>query len=163
MNPKKVLIAVDASENATRAVLYAADIIGSSPEFEVSLLHVERLPERDVFQDEEQWKAACSAQEREVRKFLNESRKVLEQKGLPAQAISVEYVVHCRSPFYSPPPHCSLGHSISQNILVAAERGGFGTVVIGRRGLSKTEEFLFGSVSTKIIHSAQDCTVWVVN
>jgi nucleotide-binding universal stress UspA family protein len=163
MDPKKVLVAVDASENAARAVHYAADIVGNSPGFKVTLLYVERLPERDVFPDEEQWKQACKAQEREVRTFLDESRKVLEERGVPTQAISIEYVVHCRSPFYSPPPHCSLGHSISQNILSAAEQGGFGTVVIGRRGLSKTEEFLFGSVSTKIIHSARNCTVWVVN
>ena len=30
------------------------------------------------------------------------------------------------------------------------------------RGVSKAEEFLFGSVSNKIIHHAKDCTVWVV-
>ena len=163
MDSKKVLVAVDASENANRAVLYTAEIVGNSPDFTVALLHVERLPERDIFPDESQWKAACSAQEQEVRTFLDDARRTLEAKGVPADAISVEYVVHCRSPFYSPPPHCSLGHSISQNILSAAEQGGYGTVVIGRRGLSKTEEFLFGSVSTKIIHSARNCTVWVVN
>jgi Universal stress protein family. len=42
------------------------------------------------------------------------------------------------------------------------DEGGFGTVVIGRRGVSKAEEFLFGSVSTKVMHLAKDCAVWVV-
>jgi hypothetical protein len=37
-----------------------------------------------------------------------------------------------------------------------------GTVVIGRRGISKKEEFLFESTSNKIIHTAKDCAVWVI-
>ena len=38
----------------------------------------------------------------------------------------------------------------------------FGTVVIGRRGISKKEEFMFGSTSTKILHIAKDCSIWVI-
>ena len=52
---------------------------------------------------------------------------------------------------------------MAQDILEVLKDGGFGTVVIGRRGVSKAEEFLFGSVSNKIIHSVKDCTVWVVS
>jgi nucleotide-binding universal stress UspA family protein len=40
--------------------------------------------------------------------------------------------------------------------------GGYGTIVVGRRGISKAEQFLFGSVSNKIVQNAKDCTVWVV-
>jgi nucleotide-binding universal stress UspA family protein len=162
MDFRNILIAVDASENSNRAVNYAGEITRNAPGFKIQLLHVERLPERDIFPDEKQWKAACKNQERDVRAFLLRARNALEAKGVVPDAISEEYVVHCRSPFYTPSPHCSMGHSIAQNILMAADRGGFGTVVIGRRGLSKAEEFLFGSVSTKIIHSARNCTVWVV-
>jgi nucleotide-binding universal stress UspA family protein len=42
------------------------------------------------------------------------------------------------------------------------QQGDFGTLVIGRRGVSRAEEFLFGSVTTKVTHLAKDCTVWVV-
>ncbi|MFP4314942.1 MAG: universal stress protein [Desulfovibrionales bacterium] len=159
---RKILVAVDASENAMRAISYAGDIVGSTSGFHIKLLYVERLPERDLFPDENTWKDACKKQENQVREFLENGRKTLLDKGVAQSSISDEYVVHCRSPFYDPPPDCSLGHSIAQNILKAAERGGFGTVVVGRRGVSKAEEFLFGSVSTKIIHSARNCTVWVV-
>jgi nucleotide-binding universal stress UspA family protein len=34
--------------------------------------------------------------------------------------------------------------------------------VVGRQGLSRSEEFLFGSVSSKIVNHARNCTVWVV-
>lgn len=162
MDFRKILIAVDGSENAERAVSYTGGIVGNTPGFQVQLLYVERLPQRDLFPDENSWEKSCKEQEDTVRRFLSDSRQKLEQSGLDPSDVTEEYVVHCKSPFYEPPPYCSRGHSIAQNILVAAERGGFGTVVVGRRGVSKAEEFLFGSVSTKIIHSARNCTVWVV-
>ena len=45
-----------------------------------------------------------------------------------------------------------------------AKEGRFGseTIVVGRKGVSRKEELLFGSVSNRIIHQAEDCTVWVV-
>jgi hypothetical protein len=33
---------------------------------------------------------------------------------------------------------------------------------IGRRGISKKEEFMFGSTSTRILHIAKDCSIWVI-
>jgi len=36
------------------------------------------------------------------------------------------------------------------------------TIVIGRRGISKKEEFIFGSTSNKIIHEAKKCAVLVI-
>jgi nucleotide-binding universal stress UspA family protein len=36
------------------------------------------------------------------------------------------------------------------------------TIVVGRQGLSRSEEFLFGSISSKIVSHARNCTVWVV-
>jgi nucleotide-binding universal stress UspA family protein len=35
-------------------------------------------------------------------------------------------------------------------------------VVVGRHHKSKAEEFLFGSTSSKLIHEAKKCAVWVV-
>jgi len=34
--------------------------------------------------------------------------------------------------------------------------------VVGKRGMSKKEEFLFGSVSRKIVRECQKSAVWVV-
>jgi nucleotide-binding universal stress UspA family protein len=52
--------------------------------------------------------------------------------------------------------------SIAECILGERERFVCGTVVIGRRGITKKEEFLFGSTSSKILHSARECAVWVI-
>jgi nucleotide-binding universal stress UspA family protein len=99
-----------------------------------------------------------------MRSFLERARRTLHAAGFSEDSLSEEYVVSCRSPFRERAvAHCSAGESVSQEILRAMQEGGFGTIAIGRRGVSKQEEFLFGSVSNRIIHYAKGCTVWVVN
>jgi nucleotide-binding universal stress UspA family protein len=39
----------------------------------------------------------------------------------------------------------------------------YGTLVVGRKGRTRTEEFLFGSVSSKIVDHAKESTVWVIS
>lgn len=162
MNPKKILIAVDASDNAARAVDYVAQLLADSPKFDVTVLYIERPPNRDFFPTDEEWRAAGVAQEQRIRLFLEESRSKLLTSGLSESAIDVAYVPHCQSPVSTPSEFCSLGTSIARDILQYQQNGDFGTLVIGRRGVSRAEEFLFGSVTTKVTHLAKDCTVWVV-
>jgi nucleotide-binding universal stress UspA family protein len=52
--------------------------------------------------------------------------------------------------------------SISDLILHEQQEGGYGTLVVGRRGVSKKEEFLFGSVSSRVVRDAKHCAVWVI-
>ncbi len=52
-------------------------------------------------------------------------------------------------------------HRVASSILWEAERGDYDAVVVGRRGLSNVEEFLLGSVSSKVIHHLKGRTVWV--
>jgi nucleotide-binding universal stress UspA family protein len=47
-------------------------------------------------------------------------------------------------------------------IIEEALNGGYGTVVVGRRGLPDVEEFIMGRVSNKVIHMAHEIAVWVV-
>lgn len=163
MNFKKILLAVDVSENALRAVEYVGGIIGDCDGFSVELLCIEQLPHRDIYPDEETWKAACSNTRNEHRAFLNRARDQLVGMGVSLDQITEQYVVSCISPFGESATTCSRGTGAAQEILAALKDGSFGTVVVGRRGVSKAEEFLFGSVSNKIIHSVKNSTVWVVS
>lgn len=163
MDCKKILIAVDGSENSVRAVSYTGEIMSDNAVSQIMLLCIERFPDRDLFPDEESWKQSCVTHRDEMRQFLEDARSILEAKGVPADIISERYVVSCKSPFADREvAHCSYGTSIAQEILSVLKEEGFGTVVVGRRGVTKAEEFLFGSVSSKIIHHAKACTVWVV-
>jgi len=122
---------------------------------------VERLPDRDIFPDETTWLASCREQENAMRKALETGRTSLIGKGVDSEAVETRYVVSCRSPFHDK-PQCSMGTSVAMDVLRIQKEGDFGAVVIGRRGVSKQEEFLFGSVSMKIVHHARECAVWVV-
>ena len=51
---------------------------------------------------------------------------------------------------------------VARAILGEAEAGEYGSILIGRRGLSRTERFLFGSVSNKVVQQAQGMAVWVI-
>ena len=48
-------------------------------------------------------------------------------------------------------------------IVHEAKQGGYGTIVVGRRGLSKVQEFFMGRVCNKVIQLAKEHTVWVVS
>ena len=161
MEIKKILIAVDGSENSTRAVSYVGSVAGNCPGFRIKLLYIERLPDRDFFANEETWLEECKKQKEIMQEFLHKSQELLISKGIPEENITQEYIESCHSPTASR-FKCSKGTSIALDILDTQQREGWETVVIGRRGVSKADEFLFGSVSSKIIHSARKCTVWVV-
>ena len=53
--------------------------------------------------------------------------------------------------------------SRSRALVKDAEANGFGTIAVGRRGLSRVEEFFIGRVSKKILQLAVNSTVWIVN
>ncbi len=53
--------------------------------------------------------------------------------------------------------------TISQTILETQTVGKYGTIIVAKRGVSKAEEFLFGSISSSLIHKSKDCAVWVVS
>jgi nucleotide-binding universal stress UspA family protein len=149
MNLRKILIAADASENARRAASYVGDIIGPREDFEIEILYVIRYPERDLFPDEDTWKQKKDEEVQKAHRIIDELSQMLKEKGIPDFSIA------------SSAKEAS-GFSIAQKILEYQTKNDFGTVVIGRRGVSKAEEFLFGSVSNKIVHYAKNCAVWII-
>ncbi|NCC25487.1 MAG: universal stress protein [Deltaproteobacteria bacterium] len=162
MATEKVLVALDGSENSGRAVEYVGRLVASGAGLVVALLHVERPPDRDFFASEEAWAEAGKERMAEMKKFLAWACEHLREQGLSPDRIEEIYMASCRSPVRPMAEMCSLGTSIARDILKVQEEGGYNTLVIGRRGVSKAEEFLFGSVTTKVIHLAKNCTVWVV-
>ncbi len=155
---KRLIVAVDGSENSWRAVEYVARILAGLPDVWVCVLSVERLPSRDRFATEEAWETACRIHRERVQEFMERCRRHLEQAGLAAETMIVPA---CHGP-ETEATACSLGTSIARDIIAFQEQGQFGTVVVGRRGVSRAEEFLFGSVTTKVTHLARNCAVWVV-
>lgn len=159
MDFRKILVAVDSSDNSARAVEYTATMINSSPDFRVSLVYVEHLPERDIYPDEQSWLQACGEEKNKVKDFLAQAEQTLVENGVRPENIGTRYVTAQEQAAFAEDVR---GRGVAFHLMRIQKEGGFGTVAVGRRGVSKAQEFLFGSVSTRIIHHIENCTVWVV-
>jgi nucleotide-binding universal stress UspA family protein len=132
-----VLLAMDGSETAMRAVDQMGALLGAS-DLEVALIHVIR---GDNSRYLEKAKEATG-------KAFDEAKGRLTKAGFEPYQITTKTMTGALS---------------RAGALVAeAKEGGFGTIVIGKRGLSSVEEFFMGRVSNKVLHLAKEMAVWVV-
>ncbi len=136
-NIGKILVAMDASEGSKRAVEYVGSTVESS-HWEVTLFHVIR--DVDSKKVEKNQKIMAS--------IFKKAIKHLEKAGFNRHQIQTKIVTEVPSR--------------ASAIVVEALNGGYGTIVVGRRGLSNIETFDMGRVSNKIIQMAREMAVWIV-
>ncbi|MBI5408573.1 MAG: universal stress protein [Nitrospirae bacterium] len=146
---KHLLIAIDQTENSKHAVLYVAEFLGGFPGFKVTLLSIIQEPEEDFFENEQEQGVWTKNKQEETNRMLENYRQVLIQSGFPEEKVGIKLCI-------------GDAKSLSEMILSFQCNMNCCTVVVGRHHKSKTEEFLFGSISNQLIHEANNCTVWVV-
>ncbi len=146
---RNILIAVDESENAQRAVTYVGKLLGGIKGFRVAVLHVISEPDEDYFQSESEKDKWYKEYRQRVDQMLEKYRIILIDTGFDPGDVLVRSTVR-----YCP--------SMAECILAEVDQTEYSTLVVGRKGLTHKEEFLFGSVSGKIVRTAKNCTVWVV-
>ncbi|MFC1489225.1 universal stress protein [Thermodesulfobacteriota bacterium] len=144
---ENVLLAVDGSENANRAVDFVASTLGGF-DFKVNLFHVIRGDlEAEVphlFIENKSLNAA----KKEIKAIFHDSKQRLTDAGFQSNQITTKVVSGTRSR--------------AGAIIQEARDGDYGTIVLGRRGLSKVKEFFIGRVGNKVIHTIRNRAVWVV-
>jgi nucleotide-binding universal stress UspA family protein len=146
---KKILLAVDASENSRRAVSYVSQMIGGLKGFNVIFMHVINPPEEDFFPSPSEHDNWLQQYRFKIESLLEKYRQILIRDGFDPKALALRIVIRNRP-------------SIAECILEEQNRLGCSTIVVGRQGLSRSEEILFGSVSSKLVSHAKSCTVWIV-
>jgi nucleotide-binding universal stress UspA family protein len=149
MKDKHLLIAVDGSDSSRRAVLYVADFLGGFPGFTVTLMSIIAEPEEDFFETGDALNSWARGQIDGANKMLENYRQVLIQSGFPEDKVRYRACV-------------GEAKSFAEAILETRCDITCCTVVVGRHHHSKAEEFLFGSTSSKLIHEAKNCAIWVV-
>jgi nucleotide-binding universal stress UspA family protein len=150
-DPKKVLLAVDESQGAMRAVDYAAMVFENSVS-EIALCHVVRglYPSEKNhgsgldFDLERKW-----LEEEINEKVFDKAIARLVKAGLDSECVSTKLITGVSSR--------------SVGILHEARKGGYGSIVIGKRGLSNVGEFSMGRVCRKVVELAKHKAVWVVS
>lgn len=146
---RHVLIALDETDNAKRALLYAADFLGGVPGFRVTLLFIVPEPPDDFFDSEKDRQCWINDQRKKACELLDKYRHILIQSGFAEDKVNVLVDVK----------KCP---SLAECILEEQRKLKCCTVVVGRRGISKKEEFIFGSTSSRLLHSGKNCAVWVI-
>jgi len=145
-----MLIAVDQSENAERAVSYAARMVGNHPEITVTILNVIRTPGQDDEPDPEARARILEEKRQKGQALVSGLARLMTGAGLPPERVRTKV-----SDFSAP-------QTAADGILKEKREGGYETVVVGRRGVSRKDEFMFGSVSARVMREAGPQAVWVV-
>ena len=149
---RKILLALDVSENSLRAVVYAGDFTAST-EAELTLYHVVRsfgvgIVDENSILDEEMKERFVEEVQNDVPRMFSRYTESLKKSGVASTRISNK--------------HTFPSYSRAGDILKETERGGYGTIVLGRRGLSTAPEFSMGGVTNKVLSRAKGFAVWIV-
>ena len=150
---EKIMVTVDGSESSLRAVDHVAFMVGDNPDTFLTFFHVMRR-EQDfsgvLFEDTDS-KAGEKIISRWNKQFINEFHakavERLKQAGIGEDRFEIRIVKRTRN--------------VGKAITDTARKGGYGTVVVGRRGVNRS--FFMGSVSRYVLDKASNRTVWVVN
>ena len=148
----KVLLCIDNSENALRAVDHAGFML-SGTDCRITLFHSMRHLRRflplEALEDpsglDNLWKEKAGKQ---IAPYMIKARETLLNAGLSDDQIATKVVDGTRSP--------------ADDILKEARDNDFGTIVLGRRGLSGFKEFFMGSVTSKVMCRSLGLATWIV-
>ncbi len=143
-----LIIAVDGSPSSVRAVDFVARQFGSY-DYSVELFHVIRgvgtlNPTNPEFIPAEMFALI----QEEVMRRLEELKQKLIAAGFSEEKVSGKVL--------------NGAESRAEEIVREAEAGDCGTIIVGRKGVSRVQDFFMGRVCYKIIQSARDFTVWVI-
>jgi nucleotide-binding universal stress UspA family protein len=157
---QKILIALDSSEGAWRAVEYVAKAFGDIRAVQIMLLYVlSGLPpafwdDGHILEEKEResrQRLKASWQKDQEEKWLNLVKKARDR--LTTAGISKDAVVNKFKPKY---------FDVAEDILREAETGSFDTIVMGRCGLGTAKSLVLGSVTHKVVQNAKGRAVTIV-
>jgi nucleotide-binding universal stress UspA family protein len=144
-----ILVAVDAMESSITAVEYVGQVAGKIADASICLVHIYPEPPPDFYSKGGVKETYQTQRTMRAEQIFQSCIEILLSAGIKRQAI------FCTT-------QMAEGKTISETLLEVRRSGDFGTVVTGKRGISKAEEFLFGSISNALAHHCQDFSAWIV-
>ncbi len=133
----KLLVPIDSSENAVRALRHAIGMAKGGCDIELVLVNAHEPP---IVYGEVQ---VYLTEERAREMLRGHSEAVLKPAAELAERAGVKHTTEIR-----------IG-DIAQEIVTAAEEHGCDGIVMGTRGMGAVGNLLMGSVATKVIHLAK--------
>jgi len=149
--PQKVLIGFDGSEGSMKGVDFVCSMLPGKERVITLCLLVRSLgihSKSELLFSVEQENAWLRAMSSHIEPSFPEAESRLIDAGFHPDHVYIRILENIRSR--------------AEGIKKTAETGGFGTIVVGRRGLSVVKEFTMGRVSRKVLHMAGKMAVWIV-
>ena len=157
---RKILVAIDGSKCAAKAVDFAGKMFPDSEDAEITLLHVLPYLATSLWDDGH----ILTKQEREARQqVVNVWSKNQQAKADPIFRAAAEVLTRRGvGPGRIRTKTISDSADIAESILEVTRDGGYDALVVGRCGLTAAKRVLLGSITTKIINRGAGTAVCVV-
>ncbi|MBF0509403.1 MAG: universal stress protein [Deltaproteobacteria bacterium] len=158
-SPEKILVTTGGSERIMRNFNYVIDIFGAKHP-DILVFHAIRglksfnsYTGPSLGTEDADWLKDVNAEflksKTEIEAAVQKGILDMESRGADKTRIKTKIVLEVQSR--------------AEAIVDEAKNNGYGTIVTGRKSLSKLEELFVGRVSSKIIQMAKEQAVWVVN
>jgi nucleotide-binding universal stress UspA family protein len=161
LKPPNIMAALDDSDYAERIIDHLAHYFAPFAGTRITLFHVipakppEFWDDGHILDEEERGKRKArvaewrSSSEERMAGIFAKAKEVLTSAGMNENQVSNQMPTRMRG--------------IARDIIAEASRGDYNIIAFGRRGLSAISEFNLGSRAAKILQSARDCSLIVVN
>ena len=150
---KKILFAVDGTPRGFETMSVVGSLLKDQTELRLVLFHcvqqLASLQPGDICTIEEDCRMPGGDQERIGSTVLGEAARRAVEAGFPKERIETLLKIDSIDP--------------AQDILAEAGKGKYMGVALGRRGRSRLEQLLLGSVSGKVAEYGRHLPVWIVD
>jgi nucleotide-binding universal stress UspA family protein len=152
---EKILIAVDGSAWSMEAIRHVAQVSPRQATF-VVLFHVKKqgaLSYKDMgthalFRLQSAELAVLEGmQKRVMEAFMRRGRQIFLDAGFPEDAVRIQI--------------CRKRGGVVRDI-VEESKEGYTTIVVGRKGLSRLKDTVFGNVTARLLKKSCDLPIWVI-
>ena len=153
---RKVLIAIDGSNQSLRAVRYVGRTFGPVRGFGADLLHLIKGPPPFLVQESRtdphalaRLKTLQSKIRRQAEDYLTQAKEEAVRSGIAEENVTLRQV--------------EIKTGLAKDIVFEAQNGLYDALVLGRRGLGRVQEMFMGSVSSQCVELAKSVPVWLVD
>ena len=141
-----ILVALNDSKSSRAVVDFLINLSLCPEDWKISLLHFFRKPSSS---EELMGKKYMERQPTRIMNVLNNAKDRLVEKGFNPDNIETEIVKEAYL-------------TIADGIIDQVEKRHYNMVIIGRKKMSKAEEFVMGDISIKLIRALEDTAILVV-
>jgi len=161
LKPPNILAALDDSDYAERIFDHLAQYLAPFPWARITLLHVmpakppEYWDDGHILDEEERTERDAlvakwrSSHEERMAEIFAKAKEIFTNAGMNEKQVTNQMPTRMRG--------------IARDIIAEASRGDYNILAFGRRGLSAISDFTLGSRAAKMLQSARDCSLIVVN